>query len=154
MVFLCVGCFRGLLSLQGLNDICWSYLYLVMQLYVSMLVLFDLCSTFDTIDHEVLLLILRDRFSIHDNVFNWFHSYLPGRTWTFYHGGKYSTPQPLNCSVCLGVDTRTAGIHSSHPPKTVLIFQKNTTSTATYVQTTHSITQNVDLMTSLPSFRM
>ena len=39
---------------------------------VSILVLLDLNATFDTVDHNILLSVLRDQFSIEDTAYDWF----------------------------------------------------------------------------------
>ena len=43
--------------------------------FVSALVLLDLSAAFDTVNHEVLMYILKDRFSIEHHELDWFRSY-------------------------------------------------------------------------------
>jgi len=62
--------------LQVLSDI----LQAVNRGNSAALVLLDLSTAFDTVDHEILLQRLRVTFSIHDTVHRWFQSYLLGRT--------------------------------------------------------------------------
>ena len=50
---------------------------------MSALVLLDLSSAFDTVDHDCLLTVLHDRFAALD----WFRSYLSERTQSFIVGG-------------------------------------------------------------------
>ena len=47
------------------------------------LVLLDLSSAFDTVDHDCLLTILRNRFTVEGRAMDWFQSYLTERTQTF-----------------------------------------------------------------------
>jgi len=59
---------------------------------VSLLVLLDLCAAFDTVDHQILLSILPERFAVADTTLSWFSSYLAGRTQQFTYAGS--------CVVC------------------------------------------------------
>ncbi|CAB4015772.1 Hypothetical predicted protein, partial [Paramuricea clavata] len=62
--------------LKVLNDILLS----MNSQRVTLLVLLDLSSAFDTIDHGILLERLRSKFGIHGKVLSWFSSYLSGRS--------------------------------------------------------------------------
>jgi len=57
---------------------------------VSQLVLLDLSATFDTVDHQVLLCMLSDRFGISGTALNWLESYLSDRTQSFVYTGQTS----------------------------------------------------------------
>ncbi len=41
---------------------------------VMMLVLLDLSANFDTVDHNILLRLSRDRYGVRDEVLQWFES--------------------------------------------------------------------------------
>jgi len=69
---------------------------------VVLLVLLDLSSAFDSVDHNCLTSILRDRFSVADVALSWFQSYLSGRTQTFMSGDDRSGPFTVCCSVPQG----------------------------------------------------
>ena len=69
---------------------------------VVALVLLDLSSAFDTVDHDCLLSILRERFSVDGAALTWFRSYLSGRTQTFTSGSDRCGPLNVNCSVPQG----------------------------------------------------
>ena len=69
---------------------------------VTILVLLDLSAAFDTADHDILLSVLRDQFSIEDTAYNWFHSYLSDRQRSFVHNDQQTVFFPLDCSVPQG----------------------------------------------------
>jgi len=69
---------------------------------LTALVLLDLSSAFDTVDHTCLLTILQNRFSVDATVASWFQSYLSDRTQTFSAGRDQSPPVMLYCSVPQG----------------------------------------------------
>jgi len=47
---------------------------------VCVLVLLDSSAAFDTVDHQHLLDVMHKRFGIHGSVYNWFASYISGRS--------------------------------------------------------------------------
>ncbi len=69
---------------------------------VTGLLLLDLSSAFDTVDHPTLLSVLSSRFGIADGVLDWFESYLTGGTQTFIYGDARSATQAVDCSVPQG----------------------------------------------------
>ena len=69
---------------------------------LSVLVLLDLSSAFDTVDHGILLNILQDRFGVRGHVHRWFKSYLIGRTQVFCTTSGRSDVVNLDCSVPQG----------------------------------------------------
>ena len=66
------------------------------------LILLDLSSAFDTIDHDILLHRLRHRFGITGVVLDWFNSYIRGRTQSVCVKSVLSEEQSLFCGVPQG----------------------------------------------------
>ena len=50
---------------------------------VTCLFFLDLSVTLDTVDHDVLLAVLQQRFLVDGHALTWFRSYLTGRTQMF-----------------------------------------------------------------------
>ena len=63
------------------------------------LVLLDLSSAFDMIDHEILISRLADSFGIRGTVFRWIKSYLYNRTQSIVIGDAQSVISPIDCGV-------------------------------------------------------
>ena len=59
-------------------------------------------AAFDTVDHDILLSILANRFSIQGLALDWFRSYLANRTQTFALAGKQTVSYSVDCSVPQG----------------------------------------------------
>jgi hypothetical protein len=74
--------------------------------HVSILVLLDMSSAFDTVDHEILIQRLETKFGFKDTVLAWFSSYLNGRQQRVLVNDSLSDIFELNCGVpqgsCLG----------------------------------------------------
>ena len=72
---------------------------------VTLLVLLDLSTAFDTVDHDILLTALNKR-KLGGRAFEWFRSYLSGRCQRISVRGCQSESFNLNCGVpqcsCLG----------------------------------------------------
>ena len=66
------------------------------------LVLLDLSSAFDTIDHDVLVDKLRSRYGIKGTALNWFRSYLTNRTQSVRIGDSSSSNRTLKYGVPQG----------------------------------------------------
>ena len=47
---------------------------------VSALVAIDLSAAFDTVDHDILLNVLENRFGVSDKALEWFNTYLRPRS--------------------------------------------------------------------------
>lgn len=69
---------------------------------VAALVLLDLSAAFDTVDHTILIDVLRDRFGLQGDVLDWMTSYLEGRTQAVSVGSTLSSTRPLPCGVPQG----------------------------------------------------
>ena len=68
----------------------------------SLLVLLNLSAAFDTVDHNILLTVLSSRFDVAGTAYDWFESYLSGRTQSFCYNGQDTDGFPVNCSVLQG----------------------------------------------------
>ena len=66
--------------------------------HVSALVLLDLSSAFDTVDHRTLASVLDRRFLVKGGALNWFCSYLSDRRQSFHHSGEALANYPVDCS--------------------------------------------------------
>ena len=62
----------------------------------------DLSATFDTVDHSILISILRERFGITEMALSWFESYLHPWYCKVNVGTTYSKNRELVCSVLQG----------------------------------------------------
>jgi len=68
---------------------------------LTVMMFLDLCSAFDTVDHDVMLSILHRRFSVDRVALNWFHSYRTDRSHTSSVGDKFDS-HSVSCSVPQG----------------------------------------------------
>ena len=66
---------------------------------ITSLVTMDLSAAFDTVNHDILLTILRTKFGIEDKALKWFDSYLHPRSYMVTVDGKYSREVNLDVSV-------------------------------------------------------
>ena len=66
---------------------------------VSALVLVELSAAFDTVDHRILLDLLSFRFAVTDRAYEWFSSYLTGRTQVISTNTSTSEAVALTCGV-------------------------------------------------------
>ena len=69
---------------------------------IMMVVLLDLSTAFDTVDHDILLSILNKQFGICGKALEWFNSYLQPRYFKDKIGKDYSQPQQLHFSLPQG----------------------------------------------------
>ena len=84
------------------NDILWS----MEKQHITSLAILDLLAAFDTVDHDILLHILQQKFGFCGKALKWFQDYL--RPWSFRVSinGKYSTSKNLEFSVPQGSCSR------------------------------------------------
>ena len=80
------------------NDILWS----MEKQHLTLLAVLDLSAAFDTIDHDILLHILEQKFGFCSKALKWFQNYLRPRSFRVSINGKYSTPKNLEFSVPQG----------------------------------------------------
>jgi len=69
---------------------------------VAALVLLDLSAAFDTVDHEVMLNVLKQRFGIMGSALDWMTSYLHNRSQVIQLGSTTSSSHNLDCGVPQG----------------------------------------------------
>jgi len=77
---------------------------------VTCLVLLDLSAAFDTVDHDILLDVLRRRFLVEEPALKWFHSYLNDRTQVITVDGKESATRAVASHLLVGVLTTLLGV--------------------------------------------
>ena len=80
------------------NDIMWA----MERKGVTILLLLDLSSAFDTIDHQVLITRLQDLIGVSDTTLSWFTSYLSDRTQRVCIDGSFAISQILHYGVPQG----------------------------------------------------
>ena len=74
------------------NDILWDF---ENQNAVALIAL-DISAAFNTVDHDVLLDVLSNRFGVSGNAFNWFSSYLRPRNCLVEIEGSRSSERSLD----------------------------------------------------------
>src|SRR5208282_779089 len=77
---------------------------------VAVLVLLDLSAAFDTVDHAILVRRLELSFEITGPAFEWFRSYLTGRSQHIRRGTDKSPITSLTCGVPQGVSIGTCSV--------------------------------------------
>ena len=81
---------------------------------ISALVLLDLSAAFDTVDHSIMLQVLRDRFCVEGRALEWFESYLCDRTQTYQVKDQQSRPRKVDCGCPTGIGAGSTKIHRLH----------------------------------------
>jgi len=66
---------------------------------VTTLILLDLSSAFDTVDHSIMLMVLQQRLGIDGQTLEWFRSYLADRLKAVVVNGSSSATSHVDCSV-------------------------------------------------------
>lgn len=69
---------------------------------VSVLVCLDYSSAFDTVDHLILLSVLKNKFNIINSCYSWFESYLSDRSFSVSLNHLSSNPSISSCGVPQG----------------------------------------------------
>ena len=77
------------------NDILWSF----EKQHASALIVMDLSATFDTVDHQILLDVLENRFGITGTTLSWFRTYFQPRFCKVCINKSHSKPQDLTFSI-------------------------------------------------------
>jgi len=66
---------------------------------VTLVVLLDYSAAFDTVDHRVILDVLKYRFGLTGSALQWRSNYLSGRSFAVVSAGETSTSINLECSL-------------------------------------------------------
>ena len=90
------GCETALLKL--VNNVLWSF----ERGNATNFMAIDLLVAFDTMDHNILLQVLRYKFNICGKALTWFDTYLHPRGCRVNVGKEYSSNRDLTCSVPQG----------------------------------------------------
>ena len=77
------------------NDILWA----MESQAVTSLVTLDLSAAFDTVDYDILLSVLRNKYGIYAKALKWFNEYLRPRFFKVAVKGVYSKEHNLEVSV-------------------------------------------------------
>ena len=97
------------------NDILWA----MEKQEVTSLVTLDLSAAFDTVDHDILLSILRNKYGIDGKALKWFNEYLRPHSFKVAVNGVYSKEHNLEVSVPQGSCVEPiSSISTAHPYRT------------------------------------
>ncbi len=80
------------------NDILWA----MENQKMTFLVASDVSAAFDTVDHDILIEVLRNNFGVTEKALAWCNSYLRPRTFNVNVRQDYSSPRPLDFSLPQG----------------------------------------------------
>ena len=84
------------------TDIIWA----IEQQHITMMVVLDLSTAFDMVDHNILLKILESQFGVTDKVLKWFDTYIMPRSFKVHIGDEYSESQQVSFSIPHGSCSR------------------------------------------------
>ena len=84
--------------IKFMNDVLWG----MENQKVTVCVLMDLSAAFDTVDHELLLDVLKKEYGVNGKALKWYDSYLRPRYFRVNVEGKLSDAKELNFSVPQG----------------------------------------------------
>ena len=84
--------------LKMVNDILWN----MESQQVTAMACIDLSAAFDTVDHTILMDVMRIKFGITGSALEWFKTYLSPRDFMVNVGESYSSRKQLTCSVPQG----------------------------------------------------
>ena len=88
--------------IRMVNDILWG----MEKQEITMVIILDPSSVFNTVDHDVLLVILEKQFSFCKRALEWFNNYLWPRVFKVCVDGRYSEARELKFSVPQGSFSR------------------------------------------------
>ena len=80
------------------NDILWN----MENTLVTAVTLLDPLATFDTVDHDILLKVLHNKFGIDGNAFKWYSNYLKPKEFKVNINKAYSTEKTMQFSIPQG----------------------------------------------------
>ena len=84
--------------LRMTNDILWH----IENKLITAVTLLDLSAVFDTVDHDILLEALHNKFGIDGNALKWYSNYLKLRRFKVNINKAYSTEKTMQFSVPQG----------------------------------------------------
>ena len=84
--------------LRMTNDILWN----MENKLVTAVTLLDLSAAFDTVDHDILLEVLHNKFGIDGNALKWYSNYLNPRKFKVNINKAYSTEKTMQFSIPQG----------------------------------------------------
>ena len=93
---------KGYSTETGLIKLCNDLLWSMERQEVTMIVLLDLSAAFDTVDHDILLTIFKNRFGIADTALQWYDNYLRPRKMKVCVNASYSNELSLKYGVPQG----------------------------------------------------
>ena len=78
-----------------MNDLLWG----MEKKEITTVIILDMSAAFDTVDHNLLLTILQNRYGITDTTLQWYESYLRPRGMSVCINDAYSSIRALKYSI-------------------------------------------------------